>query len=153
MFDSIWQSHIPISVSYISTSSQLKDIFVYLTLSSSQANSTKEEINTVLEENRENFNEMLRIILHLPVILFSKSVMFRRSPTLFLNYSLKIKLFVYILQQSTFGGKNIVFFPDGWLWYCIRYSLSDRLLRRDYRVESLLDLLWRNRACWDQLLW
>ena len=71
MFDSIWQSHAPISVSYISTSSHLKDIFVYLILSSSQSNLTKGEVNKILEENQENFSEMLRIILHLPVIQLS----------------------------------------------------------------------------------
>lgn len=68
MFDSIWQSNIPVWISYISSSSPLKDIYVYLGLSPNANASMKEQVENILKENLNNFNEMMRIVLRLPVI-------------------------------------------------------------------------------------
>lgn len=111
MFDSIWQSNIPVSISYISSSSPLKDIYVYLGLSPNANASMKEQVENVLKENLNNFNEMMRIVLRLPVTTHIANLSFiGKAKRHFQAVIYLFCLFLRISPLHIFGGKIILFF-------------------------------------------
>ena len=55
------------SVSYISSSAHLHDVYVYVQLDPALPPSKKQQVIDILQQNKESFNDMLQITLRLSV--------------------------------------------------------------------------------------
>ena len=67
MFDSMWKSNAPVSISYVSNGTKLHDIFLYLKFADGLDAKAKQEICKQLESKKHLFVDMLKITLHIPV--------------------------------------------------------------------------------------
>ena len=67
MFHSIWKEQSPVSVSYISSSAHLRDVYVYVQLDPILPPSKRQKVIDILQQNKGSFNDMLQITLRLPV--------------------------------------------------------------------------------------
>lgn len=67
MFDSMWKSNAPVSISYVSNGSRLHDIYLYLKFADGLDLKAKQEICKQLESKKHLFVDMLKITLHIPV--------------------------------------------------------------------------------------
>lgn len=80
MFDSIWKSNPPVSISFVSSSSGVKDIFVYLRPDPTLSSSSLQSVLNVLKSNQSSFDEMMQVILRLPVLICIGAFTFRKNP-------------------------------------------------------------------------
>ena len=80
MFESIWKSNPPISVSFVSNSSGVKDIFVYLRPNPTLSSASLQSVMNVLKSNQSSFDEMMQVILRLPVLCWIGGFTCRKSP-------------------------------------------------------------------------
>lgn len=67
MFHSIWKEQLPVSVAYISSSTHLHDVYVYVQLDPALPSSKKQQVIDILQQNKGSFDDMLQITLRLPV--------------------------------------------------------------------------------------
>ena len=81
MFESIWKSNPPISVSFVSNSSGVKEIFVYLSPNPTLSSASLQSVMNVLKSNQSSFDEMMQVILRLPVLYWIDGFTCRKSPT------------------------------------------------------------------------
>ena len=69
VFESIWRVDAPISVTYVSNSNKLHDIFVYLKFADGIASEEKETVSSFLESKKPLLADLLQIVLKIPVYL------------------------------------------------------------------------------------
>ena len=67
MFESMWRSNAPVTISYVSNGTKLHDIFLYLKFADGLDTKAKQEICKQLESKKPLFVDMLKITLHIPV--------------------------------------------------------------------------------------
>lgn len=67
MFDSMWKSNAPVTISYVSNGTKLHDIFLYLKFADGLDLKAKQEICKQLESKKHLFVDMLKITLHIQV--------------------------------------------------------------------------------------
>lgn len=62
MFDSIWKQNSPISIAYISSSSKLQDIYIYISM---KENSGYDEqtVLRILNDNKDCFDDMMKVLI------------------------------------------------------------------------------------------
>lgn len=69
VFESMWKVDVPVSVTYVSNSSKLHDIFVYLKFADEIDSERKETVSALLESKKPLLADLLQIILKIPVHL------------------------------------------------------------------------------------
>lgn len=62
MFDSIWKQNSPISISYISSSAKLQDIYIYVKMKEGSEYDQK-TVLSILNRNKDCFDDMMKVLI------------------------------------------------------------------------------------------
>lgn len=62
MLDSIWKQNSPISISYISNSAKLQDIYIYVKMKEDSEYDQK-TVLSILNRNKDCFDDMMKVLI------------------------------------------------------------------------------------------